>query len=86
MYKTPKEKNHSEYPVLSALLNNLHHNLHEQNVFSNIIAMYIAFNFLQLHIIISPSYIFVSLQATGWSYWALVNCGCTLSPPTEVDA
>lgn len=86
MYKSPKEKNHSEYPVLSALLNDLYHNLHEQNGFSYLIIMYIAFISLQLHIIFPPSYIFISLQAAGWSYWALVNCHCTLPLPSEVDA
>lgn len=85
MYKAPKEKNHSEYPVLGALLNDLHHNLQEQNVFGYIITMYLAFNSLQLHIIFSPSYIFISLQATGWSYWALVHRHCTLPLPSEID-
>lgn len=50
MYKAPKEKSHSEYPVLSALLNDLHHNLHEQNGFNYLIAMCIGFISVQLHI------------------------------------
>jgi len=86
MHKAPKQKNHSDYPVLGALLNNLHHNLHEQTGFSYITTMYTAFNSLQLRIIFSPSYIFVSLQATPWSYQALVNHCCTLPLPSEADA
>lgn len=64
MYKAPKRKTHLEYPVLDDLLNDLHHNLQEQNVFSYLSTMYTAFISLKLRIISSPSHIFISLQAT----------------------
>lgn len=86
MYKASKDTSHSENPVPSDLLNDLHHNLHKQDGFSYIISMYIVFNSLQLRIIFSPSYIFISLQATWWSYWPPLNHHCILSLPFEADA